>query len=257
MLINENNNFISYGNNKFNKIEFKLIIALSIIGINFIISSLDILTIYIVLEIYTFSSIILVLIKNSKSSSYISIIYFFINAIASCIILLGFYYIYSKTGNYNLIEYKFLNNYILNNKTNLEENLVIIGILIKLGLAPFHYWLIVLYNSIPTIITLYQSLIPKLVYIVLLNNILYYFSNNYILFILITYSISIGSIIGLNHYKIKKILASSSILNVGLLLLALITQSYNINFIYILNLYIINILNLFLIILLFINIDHI
>lgn len=225
--------------NEFNKdwyrYEFHTIVYISLISIIFLLTSNNIITFYISLELYTFTTIFIIY-YNWNSNSKIGLIYFLINVLGSLFIILSFLrlnYIY------NIIEFKDI-FYI--DKEILWKILFIIGFSVKLGCVPFHFWVLPLYNKIHNNITIYQSIIPKLLYLVLISNIEIK-SLKEIILLLSILSLIIGSCLGLKENRIKRILGASSIYNMGLLLLIV---NYT-DFIYILFIYFLNVLAIFLI----------
>lgn len=221
--------------------EFIYLLSFGLLGLNIIILSNDLIYIFISLELYSLSVYMLILLKITKNTTRMSIIYLLINSLSSYIILLGISIIYKNTGSIILDEI----NYIINN--NISENmniigggtiLIIIGLLIKLGTVPFNYWVLRLYTSLENKILLYQIIIPKLVYIYFLYKILIYLLpishyNNYINYIFISIyiiailSVIIASIGGLFNSYFKAILAYSSILNMGFILLGISNNIQN------------------------------
>jgi NADH-quinone oxidoreductase subunit N len=138
--------------------EKSLILSLSIIGILSIISSNDWILFLLSLELLTYStSIIACMDKKWESTRSAGLKYFLIGAFSSGFILLGITLLYSKTGllqimmiedmrtiyneyenhTLSLIEYSSSNHvwYFLNG-----WNLILAGLLFKIGAAPFHYW---------------------------------------------------------------------------------------------------------------------
>ena len=88
------------------------------------------------------------------------------------------------------------------------------------------------YDAIPTIVTTFVSTIAKISILIFLLELVYYtgqsifgFNWTYILLISSFLSLMVGSIVGLVQFRIKRLLAYSSITHVGFLLLALTVQS--------------------------------
>jgi NADH-ubiquinone oxidoreductase chain 2 len=109
--------------------------------------------------------------------------------------------------------------------------IILFGLFIKVGLAPFYSYSIVIYSLAPTIITYYISLMPKLSILTLIlclvsiiNLVHSDISGNIINIIsfIILLSMIIGAIGGVNVIRIKTLLAYSSLLNVSYMLLAII-----------------------------------
>lgn len=108
--------------------------------------------------------------------------------------------------------------------------LVCLSLLIKLAVAPFHFWSLDVYEGSPNASTFFFAVIPKIGLFVLLTRICY--SGFYELLdewrfyflILAVTSIFVGSLGGLEQRKLKSLLAYSSISHTGYLLLAFSTN---------------------------------
>nr|YP_008475193.1 NADH dehydrogenase subunit 2 [Wickerhamomyces mucosus]AGS44503.1 NADH dehydrogenase subunit 2 [Wickerhamomyces mucosus] len=234
--------------NNFNKFYISIILF-NLLGIILLISSNNIISIFIGIELQSYSLYILTGITNKSSSGHNSLFYYLIGGLGSIIILYGLSLIYYISGNIYLNYINIILNYnslLLyegwSNNLILGYIILLFGLLIKIGAAPMYNWSILLYMNSNTIITSYISIIPKisiLSYIwILYNNIIninttILFNNineNILIFILsiiISLSLIIGSIGGLTQIKIKSILAYSGLLNIGYLLLSIIINNIN------------------------------
>lgn len=242
---------------KFRLFEIQIILLFAYMSFLFIFNT-DYIIFFLAIELFSFSTILLTLFKNNLTTTNITIIYFFINAISSIFILLGLFFSFYFFG----FSFIFFNSNFLLNVISYDTSyfFIILGLLIKLGSAPFHFWVLPLYDSIPTIITLYQSVIPKIIYIFLFYHFNFIFNN--LITISIILSFLFGSFIGIYQSKIKKLLAASSIVNLGFFFLTFLplanatqVNSFIINpFLYFF-LYFINIINIFSILLFFHNLS--
>lgn len=88
-------------------LEIIIIFACAILSINIILYTLDMLTLYISIELFSFTSFFLILIKENKLSSMNAFIYFIFNTISSIIILLYFFIIYKNIGSLNFSTFHF------------------------------------------------------------------------------------------------------------------------------------------------------
>jgi len=140
-------------------------------------------------------------IKNKK----IIFLYFFTQAIASFLIIISIIF-----------------NYILIRNFSLINLIIIIGLLIKLGLPPFHFWfpIISIYIDWNIILILFsiQKIIPFII-ISLINLHSFYF------IIIITLTIIIPPIIIFKIINLKKLIAYSSINQIGWMLFIIIVSS--------------------------------
>lgn len=227
---------------------YLLLILANIIGLLLLPLINDLLALYIIIELQSYSLYLLTGLHNrSFNASKASLLYYIIGSITSSIILLSLYYIYWITGSTNLTDIIIYNSFnpILSNLTY-SFDILIISLFFKMGLAPLHKWSISVYNYTPTYITAYISIVAKISIIGLLynNNII---CNSYIILIFYYISLFIGAYKPLNQINIKIILAYSGILNFGYILLALILSDISL-YIYIIQ-YLITHIIIFLIIL--------
>jgi NADH-ubiquinone oxidoreductase chain 2 len=136
---------------QFKIIEYPLILLFIIMGANFLISSSDIISIFIAIELQSYGLYLLCsLYRNSELSTFAGLMYFLLGGLSSCFILLGTALLYSNTGTTNLDNFYLLNNlYSLVNYNSLDSftlsyidySLLImtVGFLFKISAAPFHF----------------------------------------------------------------------------------------------------------------------
>lgn len=243
--------------NNINSPYFLLIVLANLIGLLLFPLVNDLLALYVLIELQSYSLYLLTGLHNrSFNASRASLLYFLMGGVASSIILLALYFIYSTTGSTNLTDVIIYNSYNNSTFNNFSQQDIIIGdhsfdilviaLLFKMGLAPLHRWSIAVYNYAPTYITAYISIVAKLSIIAWLysNNILY---SNYILIIFFYISLFIGAYKPLFQINIKTILAYSGILNFGYILLALMSSDISL-YIYIIQ-YVLTHIVIFLVIL--------
>jgi len=230
-------NYSNYYNKTIYIKEYIILILFNILGICLFVDSINSLIIFIAIELqsYTLYLITSTYYKNEKSvniySSKNGLIYFLLGSLASIIILFGLTMIYSETGLVNLID---LNYYLSVNKEISHINIIIgfilvfIGLFFKIGLAPLHNWLINIYANVPTIVTIWISILPKISILTFILTLNYLFSDIYILYnfniffqIFIILSMIFGSLGGLPQFSIKYILAYSGLANSGYMLLSI------------------------------------
>ncbi len=181
-LINNNiYNITKFSNNlqiKLNKLkiyltEYSLIILFSTLGASLLISSADIISMYLSIELQSFGLYILsTIFRNSDSATSAGLKYFLLGSLSSCLILLGSSLIYSFTGLtnfdsiYSLISVTGYNN--INQGLNLGIIFIIVGLLFKIAAAPMHNWAPDVYDESPTIVTIWLTIIPKISILILL-----------------------------------------------------------------------------------------
>lgn len=153
--------------------EYCLIVLFTVIGQSIFISSYDLVSIFISLELQSFGLYILATIyRNSEGATNAGLKYFLLGGLSSAIILFGSALIYSYTG---ITQFECL--FSLCQVIDLEVNavsvgliLMTIGFLFKIASAPLHHWAPDVYDGVPTIITIFLTTIPKVsIFLVLLQ----------------------------------------------------------------------------------------
>jgi len=265
-------NIINKASEQFTIIEYALIIIFVISGATLLLASGDLGSIYLCIELQSFSLyIISSMHRNSESSTGSALTYFLLGGLASCFILLGIGLIYANSGLTNLdgiysiisdsdryIDYStwYMHSYVFYSLL-----LISVGLLFKIGAAPFHWWSPDVYDGVPTIVTTFIAILGKIAILVLLlelvqytscllHSTVQYYSWTTSLSISCFLSLIIGTVLGITQTRIKRLLAYSTISHVGFILLALIVHSidsYQAYIFYILQ-YIITNLNVFMII---------
>ncbi len=245
------NNFIYYRTKIINKmgehlkiIEYPLILLFIISGAIFLMSTSDLVSIFLSIELQSYGLYLLSTIyRNSELSTTGGLIYFLLGGLSSCFILLGTSLLYANSGTTNMDGL-----YIITSISDISENawykpyyinfsllIFSIGFLFKVSAAPFHFWSPDVYDAIPTIVTTFVAIIAKISIFIFLLELVYYTSNyffeiqtfNWTLSLLISslFSLVIGTIVGLTQFRIKRLFAYSTISHVGFILLALSISS--------------------------------
>lgn len=231
--------------------EFFIVVLLSLLGMFLLLSSGDFLSLYITIE---FQSLALYVLASFKQNSLFSIEaglkYFILGTFSSGLLLFGSSLIYGFTGTLNFQELDMLFQF---NNIFQDDYLFKLGLLFffsslmfKFTAAPFHMWAPDVYHGAPTIVTFFFSLTPKIVFLALFTRlILLVFSSFEIYFKFIFFfcgilSLLIGSLASIVQVKLKRLLAYSSISNIGYLLMVLscaqieaLTSSFLFFFVYV------------------------
>ncbi len=209
--------------------EYSIIVILVTIGISSIISSNEIISIIIGIELQTLGLYVIASInKESERATAAGMKYYLLGGLSSCIIGLGFTMIYGITGVTNIEELNIIIK--INNNINILVPVILItvGLLFKLGAAPFHNWLADVIDGVPTVISTWLAVVSKISIIMLIyvlyNNIFIHI-NNSIIIISILLSLIIGSLVGVIQYRIKRLLAYSSIAHAGYILIGIIINN--------------------------------
>uniref|UniRef100_A0A7D7KS25 NADH-ubiquinone oxidoreductase chain 2 n=1 Tax=[Candida] ipomoeae TaxID=1807681 RepID=A0A7D7KS25_9ASCO len=183
----------------------------------------DLLALYMMIELQSYSLYLLTGLHNrSYNASRASLLYFLMGGVASAIILLATYFIYSLTGSTNLSDMSMFYSLSSNNNAYTYFDMLLIALLFKMGLAPLHRWSIAVYNYAPTYITAYISIVAKMsMSSWMFANAMYF---NYNVFIMFFYlSLFMGSYKPLYQMNMKTMLAYSGLLNFGYIMLSIMT----------------------------------
>lgn len=205
-----------------------------IIGMNGMVMVSDFFSMYVFLEVISLSSFVMIAMYRSRKGLEGSIKYLVISELASIFILMGLSFISMKTGS---LSFSVIGTHLLEGGANLQTILVyaaivlmISGFLIKSGIVPFHSWLPDAHQSADTSIS------------VLLSGIVIKIAGIYGLYILSTMfgglkafrlslaalgilSIVVGELLAAQQKHFKRIIAYSSVSQMGYIILGLSTGS--------------------------------
>jgi NADH-ubiquinone oxidoreductase chain 2 len=246
------NNFNFYRTKIINKmgehlniVEYPLILLFIITGAVFLMSTSDLVSIFLSIELQSYGLYLLSTIyRNSELSTTGGLIYFLLGGLSSCFILLGTSLLYANSGTTSLdglyiitsvgditAESSWYKPYYI----NLSLLIFSVGFLFKVSAAPFHFWSPDVYDAIPTIVTTFVAIIAKISIFIFLLELVYYTSNyffdtqsiNWTFGLLMSslLSLIIGTVVGLTQFRIKRLFAYSTISHVGFILLALSISS--------------------------------
>ncbi|MBT5662494.1 MAG: NADH-quinone oxidoreductase subunit NuoN [Alphaproteobacteria bacterium] len=211
--------------------EYPILILFSSLGMSFMISANDLITLYLAIELQSLPLYVMAAFKrDSVESGEAGIKYFVLGALSSSLFLFGSSLIYGFTGS---IEFSEISRSIdiLNINSGIVVGIVFIlsGLIFKISAVPFHMWTPDVYEGSATPITAFFATAPKMAAMCMLVNILYGpFSGAFeswqqiIIFVSIA-SMSLGSFVAIRQTNIKRLLAYSSISHMGFALIGLIS----------------------------------
>lgn len=215
-----------------NYFEFPILFLCSVLGSLVMCISNDLLILYLGLELQSLSLYILIAAKKDcVEASESSLKYFILGAVASSFLLIGIALAYGFCGstNYTIVE-KVLSNQIFGVETigiTLSLIFITIGFAFKLGLAPFHMWLPDVYGGANYSTIILIGILPKVAAMFALTQLLSYplygmlTHWKVIVLALAMMSLTWSAFAGLLQKNLKRLLAYSSIGNIGFLCLGL------------------------------------
>lgn len=215
--------------------EFYSLLIFALLGCFIIISSNNLIVLFLGIELSSLSLYSLIALNRSSIlSSEAAIKYFVLSTIASGIILFGFSYLYGITGTLSILDIsKYLISYDESNLYLFSYVLIFIGVAFKFAVAPFHMWLPDVYEGSPLPITNFIASIPKIAFFVLTyrfledNPIINNDNFSKLLLLLGIFSILVGNLFALAQKKIMRMLAYSGVANAGFIFLGIFSAINN------------------------------
>lgn len=212
------------------RFELPILMTLSGIGMMFMVSANHLLTLYMALELQSLCLYVLAAIqKGSIKSSEAGLKYFILGALSSGILLFGMSMIYGFTGSLSFPEiFAYVEQYGMGPGLMTGMVFVLIALAFKISAVPFHMWTPDVYEGAPSVVTAMFVIVPKIAALGLLMRLLFdafggaVFEWSQILMFLSVASMVWGAFAGLVQNNIKRLLAYSSIGNMGYALLGLI-----------------------------------
>ena len=211
-----------------NAFEFVLLLLFSTGSMLFLVSSADLISLYLALEFQSLCFYVLAAMKrNSAFSTEAGLKYFLLGAFSSGLLLFGCSLIYGFTGvtNFSDLARLFTEVSPLSFPAcQLGMIFLLVGFFFKITAVPFHMWAPDVYEGTPTPITAFFVIIPKIaVFGVFLRVFLECFYDllgpwQNIVLVSSLCSMLLGSVAALSQTRVKRLVAYSSIGHVGYLL---------------------------------------
>ncbi len=208
--------------------EYAVLILLATVGMGMMVSATNLLTLYVGLELQSLAAYVLAsFMRKDQRSAEAGLKYFVLGALASGILLYGISLLYgfSGTTDYHGVAAA------LADGVNMGELFGIVfvlsGLSFKIAAVPFHMWTPDVYEGAPTPVTAYFGSAPKVAAVALLVRVTIeamgsaVTSWQQILIFTSLASIILGAVGAIGQTNIKRLLAYSSINNVGFVLVGL------------------------------------
>ena len=205
----------------------------ALLGIMMMISANNLLVIYLGLELQALSMYALVALRRDDArSSEAAMKYFVLGALASGFLLYGMSMLYGGSGTLDINE---LARRVATGQVASRLSLVlgvvfvVAGLAFKLGAVPFHMWVPDVYHGAPTPVTLLIGSAPKLAifaiaYRILVEGLLPLSLDwQRMLIVLAVASLVLGNLTAIAQTNLKRMLAYSTIAQMGFMLLAMLS----------------------------------
>ena len=215
--------------------EFYVLALLSTLGMLVLVSSGNLLVLYLGLELLSLPIYAMVALKRDDQRAVEAAMkYFVLGALASGVFLFGVSFLFGATRQ---IAFAGMTSAILVGQVHAHLMLVfalvfiIAGLIFKIGAAPFHQWVPDIYEGAPLPVVLFISSAPKIAAVGMAVRLLLgampalHIDWQQILIVASVLSMGIGNILAITQTNIKRMLAYSSIAHMGYMLLGLICNT--------------------------------
>jgi len=223
--------------------EYYVLILFSAIGMMIMASSLDLIVLFIALELMSLAVYVLVGFRRAdRRSNEAAMKYFILGSAASAVLLYGTALLYGATGSINIHE---ILNFVQHNPQgmtplfSLGAWLVLLGFLFKVASVPFHMWMPDVYEGAPTPVTGFMTTGLKAAAFAAFARV--FISMGYgnglsqvlqshihdIIWVIAVLTMVVGNLVALTQTNLKRMLAYSSIAHSGYLLVGLLAGSQN------------------------------
>ncbi len=208
--------------------EFYALIVFGAVGMCLLTSAVELLVVFIALEISSISTYILAgWRKHTGRGPEAAIKYFLLGSFATAFLLYGIALIFGATGTTQIYQVAALAPAAQNQTLVLAGlALMLVGILFKVSAAPFHVWTPDVYEGAPSPVVALLSTAPKAAAFALLLRVVYEMLPNLrsiwapLLWIVAVLSMTVGNLAALRQQNVKRMLAYSAIAHAGYLLAA-------------------------------------
>jgi len=210
-------------------IEYPILILSSILGMMVMVSSNDLITFYIGLELQSLALYVLASFnRDNILSSESGLKYFVLSALSSGLLLYGCSLVYGFSSSTNFSQISF--NYDQSTQGIMFGMVfILVGLAFKISAVPFHMWAPDVYQGSPTSVTLFFAILPKIAALTVFIRFLYTpFINlidqwqTIIIFLSIA-SMLFGAVAAIGQKNLKRLIAYSSISHMGYALAGLTT----------------------------------
>ena len=209
--------------------EYPILILLSAAGMGMMVSAGDLLTLYVGLELQSLAAYVLAsFMRRDTRSAEAGLKYFVLGALASGILLYGISLLYGFTGTtlFEGVARGFANGVSTGELFGLV--FVLAGVAFKISAVPFHMWTPDVYEGAPTPVTTFFASAPKVAAMALMVRVAIEALGpatdawrQIIIFSALASTI-LGGVAAIGQTNIKRLLAYSSINNVGFALMGLV-----------------------------------
>jgi NADH-quinone oxidoreductase subunit N len=210
------------------KFEYPVLILLAALGMGMMASAGDLISLYMGVELHSLALYVLAAFRRDDArSSEAGLKYFVLGALSSGLLLYGASLVYGFAGSVRFPEIAVAVSHGADTGVLFGLVFLICGLAFKISAAPFHMWTPDVYEGAPTPVVIFITTAPKLAAIVLTARLLYTAFPGaldqwrQVILALAMISVAVGAFAGLVQKNLKRLLAYSSIANIGYALIGL------------------------------------
>jgi len=210
--------------------EFPVLILLATLGMMLMISANDLIALYVGLELQSLALYVLAAFhRDTIKSAEAGLKYFVLGALSSGILLYGATLVYGFTGTTSFEKLALLHPAAGVQMTGLMIGMALVatGLIFKVSAVPFHMWTPDVYEGAPTPVTAMFAIAPKIAAMALFVRLMMSAFGSLvqewqqIILVVAVMSMLLGGYAAIVQRNIKRLMAYSSIANVGYILLGL------------------------------------
>jgi NADH-quinone oxidoreductase subunit N len=208
--------------------EYPILILLSATGMGIMASAGDLLTLYVGLELQSLAAYVLAsFMRQDRRSAEAGLKYFVLGALASGILLYGISLLYGFSGTTQFSGLRAAMTGGVSTGMLFGLVFVLAGLAFKISAVPFHMWTPDVYEGAPTPVTTFFASAPKVAAMALIVRVTVEAMGpatdawRQIIIFMSLASIVLGAVAAIGQTNIKRLLAYSSINNVGFALIGL------------------------------------
>ncbi len=209
--------------------EYYVLLLTALLGIFVLVSANDLITVYIGVELLALSVYAIIAFdRDNPVAAESAMKYFVLSAIASGMLLYGMSLLYGLTGTLELDQLLVRLSGPLHPGVLLGLAFIVAAVCFKFGAVPFHMWLPDVYQGAPTSMTLFLSTVPQIAYFALALRLLTYGLGGAVhewsamLAPITVLTLVVGNVVAIVQTNLKRMLAYSTIGNVGFVLLGFV-----------------------------------
>ena len=203
-----------------------------------ILVSHDVFNVYVFLEVASISSYVLVAVGNDKRAVSSAFEYLIMGTVGATFYLIGIGFLYAATGTLNMGDmFAVLQDIPVNRAVQAGVLFVILGLIVKAALFPFHGWMIKAYSTSPAFVAVFLSGTATKVMVYLIIRVVHNVFGPRLVFTelpfgtalltLAAIATALTSVIAALSRDMRDVLAYSSASNIGCIILAVCVNTYS------------------------------